>query len=89
VTDSSAKRGKVIFRNEKHCFQLIFPNVVIKPHNCHVKIRQTNYLFRKPNQFSLTDFHSQIISMVITEHTHYSSKPDTFVEKAIKDNRGA
>lgn len=83
------KKGKVIFRNEKHCFALIFPNVVIKSHNCHVNIRQTNYSFRKPNQLSPTNFHSQIVLRVITEHTHFSSNLGTFVERAIKGSGGA
>lgn len=83
------KKGKVIFRNEKHSFALIFPDVVIKSHNCHVKTRQTNYSFREPNQFSLTNFHCQIVLRIITEHMHFSSNPGTFIERAIKDNRGA
>lgn len=83
------KKGKVIFRNEKHYFALIFPNVVIKSHDWHVKIRQTNYSFRKPNQFSLTNFHSQIVLRVITEHMQVSSNGGTFVERAIEDNGGA
>lgn len=83
------KKGKVIFRNEKHSFALIFPDVVIKSHNCHAKTRQTNYSFREPNQFSLTNFHCQIVLRIITERMHFSSNPGTFVESAIKDNRGA
>lgn len=67
----------------------MFPDAVIKSHKSHVKIRQTNYSFRKPNQFSLTNFCGNVVLKAITEHVHFSSNTSTFLERAIKDNRGA
>lgn len=61
------KKGKVIFRNEKHSFALIFSNVVIKSRNCHAKIRQINYYFSKLSQFPLTNFHRPRVLRVIKE----------------------
>lgn len=83
------RKGKVIFRNEKHSFALIFSNVVVTVHDHHVKSEQTNYSYRKPIQFLLTNFHSQMALRVITEHVHLNLNPRTLAERAIKPSGGA
>lgn len=86
---AAQKKGKVIFRNEKHSSAFIFFNVAVTVHNHNVKLRQTNHSYRKPIQFLLTNFHIQMVLRVITEHVHFNLNPTTFAERAIEPSAGA
>lgn len=83
------KRERSFLGMKNILLHLFFSNVIVTVHNHNAKLRQTNHSYRKPNQFLLTNFHSQMVLRVITEHVHFNLNPRAFVERAIKPSGGA